>query len=79
MRYHSYENDFGLQENDHHLHENETAAWRAYFHMKVFALRVILKVEMHKKPQKWLIHSIDTSNALQLLNCKIISSQMHLW
>ena len=35
MRSHSYENDFDL-------HENETAC-RTHFHMKGFALRLVLK------------------------------------
>ena len=35
MRNHSYENDFDL-------HENETAC-RTHFHMKSFALRLVLK------------------------------------
>ena len=48
MPNHSYENNFDL-------HENETAC-RAHFHMKGFALRVILK-QRHKRTQKWAINN----------------------
>ena len=43
-RNHSYENDFDL-------HENETAC-RTHFHMKGFALRLVLK-QRHKRTWKW--------------------------
>ena len=39
--------------NDFDLHENETAC-RTHFHMKGFALRLILK-QRHKRTQKWPI------------------------
>ena len=43
---HSYENDFDL-------HKNETACW-THFHMKGFALRLVLK-QRHKRTRKWPI------------------------
>ena len=43
MRNHSYENDFDL-------HENETAC-RTHFHMKGFALRLVMK-QRHKGTRK---------------------------
>ena len=43
MRNHSYENDFDL-------YENETAC-RTHFHMKGFALRLVLK-QRHKRTRK---------------------------
>ena len=46
MQNHSYENDFDL-------HENETAC-RTHFHMKGFALRLVLK-QRHKRTRKWPI------------------------
>ena len=46
MRNHSYENDFDL-------HENETSC-RTRFHMKGFALRLVLKLR-HEKTRKWPI------------------------
>ena len=46
MRNHSFENDFDL-------HENETAC-RTHFHMKGFALRLVLK-QRHKRTRKWPI------------------------
>ena len=46
MRNHSYENDFDL-------HENGTVC-RTRFHMKGFALRLVLK-ERHKRTRKWPI------------------------
>ena len=46
MRHHSYENDFDL-------HENETAC-RTHFHMKGFALRLVLK-QRHMRTRKWPI------------------------
>ena len=49
MRNHSYENDFDL-------HENEPAC-RTYFHMKGFALRLVLKLR-HKRTRKWPIPRI---------------------
>ena len=45
MRNHYYENDFDLP-------ENETC--RTHFHMKGFALRLVLK-QRHKRTRKWLI------------------------
>ena len=51
MRNYSYKNDFAL-------HENETAC-RTHFHMKGFALRLVLK-QRHKRTRKWPIvrHSV---------------------
>ena len=46
MRNHSYENDFDL-------HENQTAC-RTWFHLKGFALRLVLK-QRHKRTRKWPI------------------------
>ena len=46
MLNHSYENDFDL-------HENETACGTR-FHMKGFALRLVLK-QRHKRIRKWPI------------------------
>ena len=46
MQNHSYENDFDL-------YENETAC-RTHFHMKGFALRLVLK-QRHKRTRKWPI------------------------
>ena len=43
---HSFENDFDL-------HENETAC-RTHFHMKRFALRLVLK-QRQKRTRKWPI------------------------
>ena len=40
-------------ENDFDLHENETAG-RTHFHMKGFAVRLILK-QRHKRTRKWPI------------------------
>ena len=40
-------------ENDFGLHENETAC-RTHFHMKSFALRLVLK-QRHKRTRKWPI------------------------
>ena len=48
VRSHSYENDFDL-------HENKTAC-RTHFHMKGFALRLVLK-QRHKRTRKWPIKS----------------------
>ena len=48
MRNHSYENNFDL-------HENKTAR-RTHFHMKGFALRLVLK-QRHKRAQKWAINN----------------------
>ena len=50
MRNHSYENDFDL-------YENETAC-RTHFHMKGFALRLVLK-QRHKRTRKWPITRYD--------------------
>ena len=46
MRNHSYENGFDL-------HENETAC-KTHFHMKGFALKLVLK-QRHKRTWKWPI------------------------
>ena len=46
---HSYENDFDL-------HENEIAC-RTHFHMKGFALRLVLK-SRHKRTWKWPIYRV---------------------
>ena len=46
MRNHSYENDFDL-------HENETAC-RTRFHMKGFALTLVLK-QRQERTRKWPI------------------------
>ena len=40
-------------ENDFDLHENETAC-RTHFHMKGFALRLVMK-RRHKRTRKWPI------------------------
>ena len=48
MRNHFYENDFDL-------HENETAC-RTHFHMKGFALRLVLK-QRNKRTRKWPIRN----------------------
>ena len=53
---HSYENDFDL-------HENETAC-RTHFHMKGFALKLVLK-KGDKGSRKWpIISSRRTRNAI---------------
>ena len=44
LRTYFYENDFDL-------HENETAR-RTHFHMKRFALRLVVK-QTHKRTRKW--------------------------
>ena len=49
VRNHSYEHDFDL-------HENETAC-RTHFHMKGFALRLVLK-QSHKRTRKWPIDMV---------------------
>ena len=46
LRNHSYENDFDLYEN--------ATARRTQFHMKGFALRLVLK-QRHKRTRKWPI------------------------
>ena len=46
MRNHSYENDYDL-------HENETV-WRTQFHIKFFALRLVVK-QRPKRTRKWPI------------------------
>ena len=46
MRNHSYENNFDL-------HENETAC-RTHFHMKGFAVRLVLK-QRYKRHRNWPI------------------------
>ena len=48
MRRYSYESDFDL-------HENETAC-RTHFHLKCFALRLVLK-QRHRRTRKWPITS----------------------
>ena len=52
---HSYENDFDL-------HENETAC-RIHFHMKGFALRLVLKWG-HKGTRKWPIYIRPSTHLL---------------
>ena len=64
-RNHSYENDFDLR-------ENETAC-RTHFHMKGFALRLVLK-QRHKSTRKWpvrlYIFTADILSPLQTpLSC----------
>ena len=60
MQNHSYENDF-------YLHENETAC-RTHFHMKGFALRLVLK-QRDKRTQKWPIRrEKQTASGLGLNN-----------
>ena len=54
MRNHSYENDFDL-------HENETAC-RTHFHMKGFALRLVLK-QRNKRTRKWPIYVKAAQNS----------------
>ena len=49
MRNHSYENDFDM-------HENETAC-RTHFHMKGFALRLVMK-QKHKGTREWPIGNL---------------------
>ena len=49
MRNHSYENDFDLL-------ENETAC-RSHFHMRGFALRLVLK-QRHKGTREWPIATV---------------------
>ena len=44
-------------ENDFDLHENETA-YRTHFHMKGFAIRVVLK-QRHKRTRKWPLAAGD--------------------
>ena len=58
MQNHSYENDFDL-------HENETAC-RTHFHMKGFALRLVLK-QMYKRTHKWpiMLPSLKTTHKLE--------------
>ena len=56
MRNHSYENDFDL-------HENETAC-RTHFHMKGFALRLVLK-QRHKGTRKWPVGCLVKSRVLK--------------
>ena len=55
MQNHSYENDFDL-------HENE-AACRTHFHMKGFALRLVLK-QRHKRTRKWPIYHVFVVSSL---------------
>ena len=64
MRNHSYENDFDL-------HENE-AACRTHFHMKGFALRLVLK-QGHKRTRKWPIWSDTWGMCLNIPKCKAMN------
>ena len=48
-----------ISENDFDLHENESAC-RTYFHMKGFALRLVLK-QRHKRTRKWPIMSLESA------------------
>ena len=57
MRNHCCENDFDL-------HENETAC-RTDFHMKGFALRLVLK-QRHKRTRKWPIGYIEVDFSFAL-------------
>ena len=59
MQNYSYENDFDL-------HENETAC-KTHFHMKVFALRLVLK-QRHKRTWKWPIVPLVASLLILVLN-----------
>ena len=63
MRNRSYENDFDW-------HENETAC-RTHFHMKGFALRLVLK-QRHKRTWKWPIRG--HSHLLDITTCLYDSS-----
>ena len=56
MRDHSYEDDSDL-------HENETAC-RTHFHMKGFALRLVLK-QRHNRTRKWPL-SVESNQAITL-------------
>ena len=56
MRSLSYESDFDL-------HENETAC-RTHFHIKGFALRLVLK-QRHKRTRKWPIREFGSSQSLR--------------
>ena len=59
---HSYENDFGL-------HENETAG-RTHFHTKGFGFRLVLK-QRHKTTGKWPIEEgVRTVGGLEIKNCE---------
>ena len=65
MRNYSYENDFDL-------HENEPAC-RTHFHMKGFALRLILK-QRNNRTRKWPIElSIDSCYPALLITKKVSS------
>ena len=44
--------------DDFDLHENETAC-RTHFHMKGFALRLVLK-QRHERTRKWPIHMVQS-------------------
>ena len=63
MRNHSYENDFDL-------HENETAC-RTHFHMKGFALKLVLKLR-HKRTQKWPIRPFALKSQGSIALCLIV-------
>ena len=64
MRNYSYENDFDL-------HENEIAC-RTHFHMKGFALRLVLK-QRHKRTRKWPIPSTGDFRYRFIGFCHMIS------
>ena len=66
MRNHSYENDFDL-------HENETAC-RTHFHMKGFALRLVLK-QRHKS-RKWPIVFVF---AMHIINILLTELRRSVW
>ena len=57
MRNHSYENDFDL-------HENETAC-RTHFHMKGFALKLVLK----EVQENWEMVYLKKANAFKRAQC----------
>ena len=59
MRNHSCANDFDL-------HENETAR-RTRFHMKGFALRLVLK-QRHKRTRKWPILRVSLFEAFVVMS-----------
>ena len=65
MRNHSYENDFDL-------HENETAC-RTHFHMKGFALRLVLK-QRYKRTRKWPIATLLVYRCIPIFNRLSVSN-----
>ena len=69
MRNHSYENDFDL-------HKNETA-YRTHFHMKSFALRIVLK-QRHKRTRNWSIVMTNASFCLFICVFAFASNSGHL-